>query len=81
MCLRHTGLRFFNIYHSAELNKITEAVMLMNPYDDRRVSMRRTHANGDLDIVRASYILIGRHMLPRQNRQQVRINLEIPFLV
>ena len=26
-----------------------------NPYDDRKVSLRRPHGNGDLDIVRASY--------------------------
>ena len=29
--------------------------MPVNPYDDRKVSMRRPHGNGDLDIVRASY--------------------------
>ena len=49
------GLRFFQICHSAELNKSVEATMPVNPYDDRKVSLRRPHGNGDLDIVRASY--------------------------
>ena len=51
------GLRaydFFQICHCAELNKIVEATMPVNPYDDRKVSLRRPHGNGDLDIVRAS---------------------------
>ena len=55
MCLRATGLRFFYICHCAELNKIVEAMMPVNPYDDRKVSLRRPHGNGDLDIVGASY--------------------------
>ena len=55
MCLRATGLRFFQICHCAELNKIVEATMPVNPYDDRKVSLRRPHGKGDLDIVRASY--------------------------
>ena len=55
MCLRATGLRFFQICHLAELNKIVEATMSVNPYDDRKVSLRRLHGNGDLDNVRASY--------------------------
>ena len=29
--------------------------MPVNPYDDRKVSLRRPYGNGDLDIVRASY--------------------------
>ena len=29
--------------------------MPVNPYDDRKASLRRTHGNGDLDIVGASY--------------------------
>ena len=29
--------------------------MPVNPYDDCKVSLRRVHRNGDLDIVRASY--------------------------
>ena len=29
--------------------------MPVNPYDDRKVSLRRPHGNGDLDIVGASY--------------------------
>ena len=55
MCLRATGLRFFQICHCAELNNIVEATMPVNPYDDRKVSLRRPHGNGDLDIVEASY--------------------------
>ena len=55
MCLRATGLRFFQICHCAELNKIVEAMMPVNPHDDRKVSLRRPHGNDDLDIVRASY--------------------------
>ena len=46
---------FFPICHCAELNKIVEATMPVNPYDDRKVSLRWPHGNGDLDIVRASY--------------------------
>ena len=46
---------FFQICHSAELNKIVEATMPVNPCDDRKVSLRRPHGNIDLDIVRASY--------------------------
>ena len=30
--------------------------MPVNPYDDRKVSLRRPHGNGDLDIARASYM-------------------------
>ena len=42
MCLRATGLRFFfQICHCAELNDIVEATMSVNPYDDRKVSLRR----------------------------------------
>ena len=55
MCLRATGLRFFRICHCAELIKIVETLMPVNPYDDRKVSLRRPHRNSDLDIVRASY--------------------------
>ena len=29
--------------------------MPVNPYDGHKVSLRRPHGNGDLDIVRASY--------------------------
>ena len=29
--------------------------MPVNPYDDRKVSLRRPQGNGDLDILRASY--------------------------
>ena len=53
MCLR--AYDFFQICHCAELNKIVEATMPVNPYDDRKVSLRRLHGNGDLDIVPASY--------------------------
>ena len=52
------GLRaydFFQICHCAELNIIVEATMPVNPYDDRKVSLRRPHRNCDLGIVGASY--------------------------
>ena len=55
MCLRATGLRFFQICHCVELNKIVEATMPVIPYDDRKVSLRRQHGNGDFDIVGALY--------------------------
>ena len=29
--------------------------MPINPYDGRKVSLRRPHGSGDLDIIRASY--------------------------
>ena len=55
ICLRATGLPFIQICHCAELSKIVEATVPVNPYDDRKVSLRRPHGNCDLDIVRASY--------------------------
>ena len=51
------GLRaydFFRNCHCAELNKIVEATMPVNLYDDRKVYLRRPHGNGDSDIVWAS---------------------------
>ena len=45
---------FFTICHSAELNKIVDATMPVNRYDNRTVSLRRPHGKGDLDIVKAS---------------------------
>ena len=48
------GLTIFQICHCAELNKIVEATMPVNPYDDRKVSLRRLHWKGDLDIVYSS---------------------------
>ena len=53
MCLR--AYDFFQIRHCAELNKIVEATMPVNLYDDRKVSLRRPRGKGDLDILRASY--------------------------
>ena len=53
-CDVSTGLRFFKICHSAELNKIVEAMMPVNPYNDGRVSLQWPHGKGDLDIVQAS---------------------------
>ena len=55
MCLRATGLRFFSNLSLRGVKQIVEATMPVNPYDARKVSLRRTHGNGDLDIVRASY--------------------------
>ena len=54
MCLRATGLRFFQNCHCARLNKIVEAIMPVNPYDDRKVSLWRSHGNDDFEIVRSS---------------------------
>ena len=53
MCLS-TGLRFFKICHSAELNKTIEAMLPVNPYDDLTVSLWWPHGKGDLDIVNSS---------------------------
>ena len=55
MCLEVYGLTIFSNLSLCKLNKIVEATMPVNPYDDRKVSLGRTHRNGDLDIVRASY--------------------------
>ena len=60
-CLRATGLRFFQTCHCAELNKIVEATMPVNLYDDRKVSLQRPHGNGDLDIL-GHRILVARQM-------------------
>ena len=52
------GLRAYDVFqicHCAELNKILEATLPVNTYDDRKVSLTRPHGNGNLDIVRASY--------------------------
>ena len=38
-----------------KINKIVEARMPVNPYDDRKVSLRRLQGNGDLDMVGAWY--------------------------
>ena len=50
MCLRAMGLQFFQIWRSEELNKIVEATMPVNPYDDYRISLRCRHWKGDLDM-------------------------------
>ena len=49
------GLRAYNFFKFVIINKIVEATMPVNPYDDRKVSLRWPHGNGDLDILRASY--------------------------
>ena len=54
-CDVSTGLRFFQIWHCVKINKIVEARMPVNPYDDRKVSLRRLQGNGDLDMVGAWY--------------------------
>ena len=53
MYLRATDLRFFQICHSAELGKIVEATMPVDPYDDDWVSLRWPNGKDDLDIKRA----------------------------
>ena len=57
MCLRAMGLQFFQICHYAELNKIIEATMPVNPHDDRTFSLprHRDQARGRL----------GRYSRPR----------------
>ena len=40
MYLQATSLRFFKICHSAELRKIVEATMSVNPYDNEWVSLQ-----------------------------------------
>ena len=54
MSLWATGLQFFKICHSAELNKIEEATMPVNLYDDCRVSLQRLHKRDGWDIVNSS---------------------------
>ena len=54
MYLRAMGLQFFRICHSAKLNKIVEATMPVNLYDDHMVSLRRQHGKGDLDSLNLS---------------------------
>ena len=49
-----SGLRFSKICHCAVLNKIVEATIPMNPYNDRTVWLRWPLGKGDLDIIRAS---------------------------
>ena len=50
------GLTIFsNLSLCGVKQNLVEATMPVNPYDDRKVSLRRPHGNGDLDIVRASY--------------------------
>ena len=48
MCLRAYDFFKFVIMRS-------EATMPVNPYDDRKVSLRRALRNGNLDFVQASY--------------------------
>ena len=64
MCLRAND--FFQICHCAELNKIVEATMPVNPYDDCKVTLRRLHGNGDLDIVRTSYTRHKANVIQRE---------------
>ena len=52
---------FFQICHCAELNKIVEAMMPVNLYDDHKVSLRRQHGNSDLDIL-GHRILVRKQM-------------------
>ena len=52
------GLRaydFFKFVIVRKLNKIVEATMPVNQYNERKVSLRRPHGNGVLDIARTSY--------------------------
>ena len=52
------GLRAYDFFSNLSLYgiiQIVEATVSVNPYDDRKVSLRRPHGNGYLDIVWASY--------------------------
>ena len=49
MCLIATGLQFFKICHSAELNKIVGATMPMDLYNSCMVLLRKLHGKGDLE--------------------------------
>ena len=49
------GLTIFSNLSLCGFKHIVEAMMPVNPYHDRKVSLRRPQRNGDLDIVRASY--------------------------
>ena len=53
-CDVSSGFRFFKIGHSVKLNKIGEATMPVNPYDDRRGYLRWPHGKCDFDIVNSS---------------------------
>ena len=48
------GQAIFKICHSTELNKLVEAMMSVNRYDDRRVYLRWTHRKDDFDIINSS---------------------------
>ena len=48
-CDVSTGLPVFKICHSVEINTIVEAMMPVNLYSDRTVSVQWPHGNGDLD--------------------------------
>ena len=49
------GLTIFSNLSLCGVKQYHRGYMPLNPYDDRKVSLRRPHRNGDLDIVRASY--------------------------
>ena len=49
------GLTIFSTLSLCGAKQIVEATMTVNPYDDRKVSLRRPHINSDLDIIQASY--------------------------
>ena len=51
--------------------------MPINPYDDRKVSLRRPHGNVDLDIVLASYTrrkanVTEGYVMLKQNKDQTQ---------
>ena len=55
--------------------------MPVNPYDDPKVSLRRPHGNGDLDIVRASYTRHkANHTQGAKVTGQLRVNGKIRHL-
>ena len=52
--LRATGLRFFQNLSEFGVNKIVDATMPVNPYDDDWVSLRWPNGKDDFEIVQAS---------------------------
>ena len=50
--------------------------MSVNPYDDRTVSLRRPHGNGDLDIERASYTRRKANVTEALSLELLKVNIE-----
>ena len=56
--------------------------MPVNPYDDRKVSLRRPHGNGDLDILGAMYTRRKANVTEASDVVFIMlINVEMPTIV